>query len=232
MAEAAKTPSVTRPEPNRLTGLKKRQQIAAAGRAVFVWVAIAAAALSFCVATTQFLFTKWEHNNKVLSAKYKTADTLSKNIDNSKKLTEDVNALEANQDLASVKTNPTDPNTKSVLDALPSTFDPSALATSLQQVVLSQSGVSIENITVPQELQPGVQPEGGSAPQSMPFSFIVSGSYDKIQHMVLDIERTIRAIKITDMTMTGSDNSLRASIQAITYYQPAKTVTVKGTTIK
>ncbi len=220
---------------NRLTGVKKRQQIAAASRAVFVWVAIAAAALSFCAVTVQYLYVKWDHNNKVLDAKYKAASTLSQNITNASSLTDEVHKLDANQDLASVKTNPTDPNTKSVLDALPTTFDPAALATSLQQVVLSQSGVSIESIGVPQELQAtdaSAQAAITATPQPMTFSFVVSGNYDKIQHMVLDMERTIRAIKINTITLTGSDSNLRASCEATTYYQPAKTVTVKEKAIK
>ncbi len=219
-----------RPE-NRLTGLKKRQQIIASGKVVFVWVAVAAAALSFCAVSAQYLFTKWQHNNDVLGAKYTAAEVLSKNITNATSLTQNVNALEANPDLASVKTNPSDPTTKSVLDALPTAFDPAALATSLQQIVLSQSGVSIENITVPQELQAGVLPNDPT-PQPMPFSFIVSGSYDKIQRMVNDIERTIRPIRINNMTMTGNDSNLRVTVSATTYYQPLKSVTVKEKVIK
>lgn len=214
----------TRPDTPRLTGLKKRQQIEVAGRVMFIWIAIAAVAVSFCVATGQYLFGRWTHNNKIIVAKNKASDTLSKNIVNSKELKQNVDALVANQPLASVKTNENDQNTKSVLDALPSAFDSAALGTSLQQAILSRSGVAIENITVPQD-GPETQAQA-STPQEMQFSFVISGSYQQIQNAILDIERTIRPIKILTMNLTGSDVNLRASIEAVTYYQSAKNVNV------
>lgn len=215
---------LARPEPQRLTGLKKRQQIEVAGRTMFIWIAAAAVSVSLCVATGQFLFGKWQHNNKVIAAKSKASATLSSNLNNIPELTQEVDSLVANQDLASVKTNPSDPNTKSVLDALPTTFDPAALGTSLQQVILSRSGVAIENIVVPQDVEGTTQ--ATSTPQEMPFSFVISGEYGQVQNAILDIERTIRPIKILSMNLTGTDADLRASVEAVTYYQPPKSVTV------
>src|SRR5690242_7648764 len=91
-------------------GLKKRQQIENAGKSMFMWVAIASVAVSICVVTVQFLFQQWSYNNRVLTAKYKAADTLKDNISNAKKLQDEVNSLVSNEALASVKTNTSDPN--------------------------------------------------------------------------------------------------------------------------
>lgn len=209
----------------RLTGLKKRQQIEVAGRTMFVWVAIAAVASSFCIATGQYLFSKWDFNNKIIAKKDTAAQTLDLNITSANKLKQEVDNLTANQDLASVKTNPNDPNNKSILDALPTTFDPAALATSLQQVVLSRSGVSIEIITVP----PDVDSASAAVPlltgpQEVKFSFTVTGTYDKIKTLMVDLGRTIRPMKLSNLALNGSDNNLRASFELITYYQPPKTV--------
>lgn len=215
---------------SRLTGLKKRQQIELAGRYMFIWVVIAAIAVSFCLATGQYLFSKWLYNNKVLSAKYTASDTLGKNITAATELKKQVDALVANNDLASVKTDPNDTTTKSVLDALPITGDSAALATSLQQAILNKSGVTIQSITVPAES--GTAQGTASTPQEMQFSFVVTGSYDKIKNMVHDIERTIRPIKISDISMSGSDANLQASIDAVTYYQLAKTVNATQETVK
>ncbi|HSE29011.1 MAG TPA: hypothetical protein VLA77_00295 [Candidatus Saccharimonadales bacterium] len=220
----------TKPEPQRLTGLKKRQQIEVAGRTMFIWIAAAAVSISLCVATGQYLFGRWVHNNKVIAAKSKASATLSSNLSNITGLTDEVDALVANQALASVKTNPNDPNTKSVLDALPTTFDPAALGTSLQQIILGRSGVAIENIIVPQDATEAEQIP--STPQEMAFSFVISGEYSQVQNAILDIEKTIRPIKITSMSLTGTDADLRANIEAVTYYQPPKTVTVGEEVIK
>lgn len=240
MADAPKSTPATPsgPKPGRLTGLKKRQQIEVAGRMMFIWVAIAAIAVSFCLATGQYLFTKWDYNNKILSKKYTAAQTLANNVTNAQKLKTEVDDLIANQDLASVKTNPDDPNIKSVLDALPTTFDPAALATSLQQVILSRSGVSIESISVPPDVDASAAPSTNTAgaaatgPQEIKFSFVVTGTYDKIKALVVDLERTIRPIKINDMTLNGSDSNLRASFDASTFYQPSQTVTLGSETVK
>lgn len=215
---------MARPEPQRLTGVKKRQQIEVAGRTMFVWIAIAAVSISLCVATGQFLFGKWAHNNKVISAKDTASKTLDSNLKNIDGLILNVDALVANQALASVKTNPNDSNTKSVLDALPTTFDPAALGTSLQQVILNRSGVTIENIVVPQDS--GEVPNAESVPQEMVFNFVITGQYSQVQQAIVDVERTIRPIKITSINLTGSDTDLRASVEATTYYQPSKTVKV------
>jgi hypothetical protein len=208
----------------RLTGLKKRQQIEVAGRNMFAWVVVAAVAVSFCLAAGQYLFSKWQYNNKVLTAKYQASDTLAQNIINAKDLKKEVDSLIANSDLGAVKTDPSDSNLKSILDALPTTSDPAALATSLQLAILSHSGVTIESITVPPEPEQAADVIIPSNPQEIRFSFIASGSYAKVQAMVADLERTIRPISVQSINVTGNDANLRATIDAVTYYQPPKSV--------
>jgi hypothetical protein len=225
---------------NPAGGLKKRQQIEHAGHSMFVWVAIASVAVSVCIVTTQILFQKWSYNNRVLNAKYKAADTLSKNITNAKKLKDAVNALVSNDDLASVKTNGDDQNTKSVLDALPNRLDATALGTSLQQVILNRSGVTIDGITVPaDESQSNTNATGATnsassspTPTEMKFDFTVSGSYDKIRNMMLDLERTIRPVKIVSITFNGDDAAMTATVTAVTYYQASKSAQIKQEVVK
>ncbi|HWZ65533.1 MAG TPA: type 4a pilus biogenesis protein PilO [Patescibacteria group bacterium] len=212
------------------TGLKKRQQIEHANRRVFLWVAIASVALSFLLVLTQFFYQKWAYNNRVIDAKTKTSNTLTQNLSNATALRQNINALVGNQDLASVKTNPADSNLKIVLDALPSRLDTTALATSLQAIT-SLSGVAIENIDVPGSPSQDAS-QTSSSPIEQKFSIVVTGTYDKIRGMVVDLERSIRPIKITNLQLTGSDTSLRAAIDGVTYYQASKTVTISQKVIK
>ena len=231
MAEQQQKPPAE-PKVNRLTGLKKRQQIEVAGRTMFMWVAIAAIAVSFCIATGQYLFAKWDYNNKIISKKSTAAQTLANNIVNAAKLKQEVDNLTANQDLASIKTNPSDPNTKSVLDALPTSLDPAALATSLQQVILSRSGVTVESIAVPPDAEGAESPEAVTGPQEVKFSFAVVGTYDKIRTLMVDLNRTVRPMKLVSLTLNGSDNNLRAAFDYVTYYQPAQSVTLGEEVVK
>ncbi len=213
----------------KLTGLKKRQQIESANRTMFIWVAVAAVAISVCLVAGQFLIQRLMFNQRVINAKVKASDTLSDNINNAKKLKEEVDSLVGNQDLASIKTKPEDPNVKVVLDALPAKFDATALATSLQQAILSRSGVVVESIIVPTQQ---AEATGESKPVEQSFSVTVSGSYDKIRNMVLDLERTVRPMKITAINLNGNDAAMRVTIEGITYYQPAKTANIKEEVVK
>lgn len=213
----------------RLTGVKKRQQIESASRTMFIWVAVASVAVSVCVVVAQFFLQKLIYNQRIINAKIEASDTLSKNLTNAQQLKEEVDALVGNQDLSSVKTNQDDPNTKSVLDALPSQADSTALATSLQQAILNRSSVVIESITVPPETVSTEQSGAAEAvkPIEQKFSITVSGSYDKIATMITDLERTIRPMKILSLSLNGSDADMRVTLEAATYYQPAKTTSVK-----
>lgn len=228
MAEAK--PIMEQRSQNRLTGLKKRQQIEVAGRTMMTWVVIAAVALSFCLATGQYLFVKWQYNNKIIGSKYTAIDTLNANLTSAKTLKQEVDALVANQDLATVKTNPSDSNIKSILDALPTTFDPAALATSLQTAILGRSGVAIESIIVPNEgtVTGNVKAE----PLPMQFTVVVTGSFDKIKNLVNDLQRTIRPMKINTIVLNGNDANLRATFEITTYFQAAKNVNIPTEVVK
>lgn len=212
------------------TGLKKRQQIEHANRRVFLWVAIASVALSFLLVLAQFFYQKWTYNNRVIDAKSKASNTLTQNLSHATVLRQNINALVGNQDLASVKTNPDDSNLKIVLDALPSRLDTTALATSLQAIV-SLSGVAIENIDVPGAPDAN-QAQASFKPVEQKFSIAVTGTYDRIHGMVVDLERSIRPIKLTNLQLTGSDAALRATVEGVTYYQASKTLTINQKVVK
>jgi hypothetical protein len=213
----------------KLTGLKKREQIKNANKTMFVWVAVASVALSFFLVAAQFLYQQWSYNNSVLAAKSKAVSVLNSNITNSKALIQNVNALVGDQNLASMKTSPEDTNTKVILDALPSKLDTTALATSLQAIV-AHSGVAIETIDVPGLGQASDSQD--SKPIEQKFVITAGGTYDRIRGMVVDLERSIRPMKITSIKLTGSDTAMRATVEGVTYYQPSRTISIKQQVVK
>ena len=66
----------------------------------------------------------------------------------------------------------------------------------------------------------------------MKFDVTVSGSYDKIRSLMLDLERTIRPIKLTSLTLDGDDAAMTATVSGVTYYQPSKSASVKQEVVK
>jgi hypothetical protein len=224
----------------QLTGLKKRQQITNANKLIFLWVIIAAVALSICGVGIQFLFRQAAFNQKIIGAKATTQSTLTHNIDNAQALKKKIDNLLADTNLGSVRANPTDSTLKVVLDALPTKEDQAAFASSLQQIVLPKSGVGVTELStigqIDQTATGGVATDqsGGSvtAAKSISFGLGATGSYDQIKNMLHDLEYTIRPINVTSLSLAGTDTTLRITADGVTYYLPQRTVELGKRTIK
>ena len=222
----------------QLTGLRKRQQISQANKTMFIWVASAAVIVSFCLVLAQFLYKQAAFNLKIIDAKTEANSTLVQNVDNAKKLQEEMNGLLVNADLNSIKAKDTDSNFKVILDALPSINDPTTFATSLQRAILPRSGVLLEELEPPSSegTADGFTDEtaDSSAPtdvQEQLFVFTVNGNFDQIQNMLKDLERVIRPFSVKRMSFQGGDNALRVEIDGVTYYSPTKTINIGKKTI-
>ena len=122
------------------------------------------------------------------------------------------------------------------------------MSSSLQNKILSKSGVTIEQInvdTTESDSSSGSSSSSSSSSSSLssssssgssksgvskaddiqfpvakPITFRVSlvGSFDSVKSALQDIESTIRPITITKLTIDGSDDKLNATIEAQTYY--------------
>ncbi|TAH33601.1 hypothetical protein EYC58_00515 [Candidatus Saccharibacteria bacterium] len=222
------------PELKQLTGLKKRQQIASANKMIFVWVIIASVVVSLCGVTMQFLVRQAIFNQKIINEKLKTQSTLSKNIENVAKLKQNIDALQADTNLAQVKANPEDTNLKVVLDALPTTDDRTALGASLQQVILPKSGVNTSDITtVSQASSDATTPLATSSETpTANFTFAATGDYPRIKSMLSDLERTIRPLNVQKLSLQGVDGQVKAAVEGVTYYLPPQTVQLGKKSIK
>lgn len=236
-------------EENALTGIKKRQQITNTRKQVFTWVALAAALVVICLVVGWNLMQRINYQNKVNRDVGKTAQTMHDNVEAADKLIKNVNALKANAALSLPNLKADDSTVfQVVIDALPTEDDSVALSSSLQNKILSKSGVTIEQInvdTTESDSSSGSSSSSSSSSSSLssssssgssksgvskaddiqfpvakPITFRVSlvGSFDSVKSALQDIESTIRPITITKLTIDGSDDKLNATIEAQTYY--------------
>ena len=234
-------------EENALTGIKKRQQITNTRKQVFTWVALAAALVVICLVVGWNLMQRINYQNKVNRDVGKTAQTMHDNVEAADKLIKNVNALKANAALSLPNLKADDSTVfQVVIDALPTEDDSVALSSSLQNKILSKSGVTIEQInvdTTESDSSSGSSSSSSSSssdsssgssssksgvskadnvqfPVAKPITFRVSlvGSFDSVKSALQDIESTIRPITITKLTIDGSDDKLNATIEAQTYY--------------
>ncbi|MBP7835037.1 type 4a pilus biogenesis protein PilO [Candidatus Saccharibacteria bacterium] len=196
----------------------KRLQIEKSNTKVLIAISVAVVFLVFSLVATQALYKKLKYQNSVISLRNQAVDQLKKNISATNELEAQYIAFDTSPESI---TGNSDPNSKVVLNALPSKYDFPALATSLE-ALLNTSGVAIESITGTDDQVAAEQTNINPKPLEIPFTITAKGSYASIQSLVKNIERSTRPIKITNISLKGTDSSMQATIKATTYYQPLK----------
>ena len=220
-----------------LTG--KRQQIIRSNKTMFLWVAGASVIVAFALVASLFLMKQMIFQTKIIAAKAETNNTLDDNIKITPELKKSVEKLIANPDLTDARATADQNNLSVVFDALPYVADDIGFGSSLQSVLLSGLGTP-ENITINslstsaaeegEEIAGTAIPEGS---QELAFSFTITGSDKDIKDILIRFDRSIRPIQITSLSLqAGEGGSVTASIQARTFYQPAKTLELTNKTVK
>lgn len=237
------------------TAIRKRQQIANANRTMFMWVAAVSAIVGIAIVVSLFLLQKAWFNEKVLGEKSKTASTLVQNNKVIGDLKDEVRVLNTNQALKDSMATHEDQPIQAVLDALPSEANSSALGSSLQEKFLNDPALTIESLNVDPVL--GVESEteatnniqDASSPvtstgtgsnavspeHKITFRFAVStdvGSASALKNLLQKLERSIRAVDITSLSVETQGTQLLLTVDGHAFYEPAKTVELKNKTIK
>lgn len=223
--------------------IRKRAQISAANRAVFVWVAGTSIIVGAALVVVVFLVQMLWHNEKVLSAKQNTISTLEKNIKLAPELKKKITALDANQNLldSRIKSNLLSISaTQVVLDALPATANSLAFGASLQNVLLANVPITSISVTPVSGLEsisdassmidPGAD-QNVSANQ-IAFSFVVTGDEASLRTTLENLQASIRTIDIYYLKIDSQDNSLTLTVRGRAFYEPAKKVELKDMTVR
>lgn len=206
-------------------GLRKRQQIRAANKTVFMWIISASVVIGICGVVSQFLIRQLMFNNKISDELSKTSSTLTKNIQAYDGLKGEVTKLVADENLTLLRKGPNGTALQVIIDALPTENNQAAFATSMQNEVLGPTGATISSFSV-NEQQKTIAPTATQA-GSFDFSFVISGSYAQIQQALRNMERSIRPMTVNTVDLQGSFSNMQASISATTYYQPVKDIQLK-----
>ena len=136
------------------TGLRKRSQIKKAKQTMFIWVASMSVVAMVCLVVSYHLVLTTLFKGRVISAKAETVGNLQtsiKNTDSSNEngLSQQILALDANENLAMVKSSPEDKTLQVILDALPSSANPLSFGASLQKVLLvGPQDLNVKSISV------------------------------------------------------------------------------------
>lgn len=217
----------------------KRLAIGKANAQMVGIVAAAAFVTVFCLVASNAVFSQNRYQARVISAKEKAHKQLQQNIQTFGNLQTAYKAFDnTGTNVLGGNSNGTGtndgPNSQIVLDALPSAYDFPALASSIEKVV-SGNGLTITSIngTDDQLNQQNNTSSPSPQPVSIPFSFTVSNaSYNSINQLVTKLQQSIRPVSVDSMELTGSVSSMTATINAHTYFEPAKSVSITKKVIK
>jgi len=227
------------------TAIRKRQQIANANQMMFIWVAAVSAVVGIAIVASIFLLQKAWFNEKVLGEKSNTASILTENNKVVADLKDEVRVLNTNQALKDSMVSGEDRPVQVVLDALPDVANSSALGSSLQEKFLKDPALTIESLNVDpvagieSQSEANVEDASSSATvtgaNQINFRFAVStnvSTASSLKDLLQRLERSIRAIDITSLTIETQGARLVLTVDGRAFYEPTKTVELKDKTVK
>ena len=223
---------------NTYTTLTKRGLVLKTNSSIVIVTAVAAFAIIFLLVASKTLFGQAVYQDRVAGEKKIALTQLKTDMTASKALVTSYNTFNgATQNIiggSSTGSGANDgPNSRIVLDALPSSYDFPALVTSLEKIIASR-GLSIQTIqgTDDEVAQLANQSSTTPAPIPMPFQVTINGNYAAIQALINDFQNSIRPFQIQKETLSGSESNMTLTLTAITYYQPAKVFNIGSKVVK
>lgn len=209
--------------------IRKRQQIDASKKTMFLFVAGAAFLAGVALVVTIFLVQQIVFHARVMATKAGTIGTLEHNIKTAKELKDNIRVLETNEALGILKGRDGNSPLQVVLDALPAEPNVDALGASLQQkFIAAVPGLTLESLAVEPLTTDGDQPSDSS----LQFSLSVSGSAEKLKELLQRFERSIRVIEITSAEIQAGEGRVVLSVRGKAFYQPAQEVNLEPKVVK
>lgn len=201
----------------------KKALIKKAGSQVFIAVVIGSIVVSFSVIFIKFLWGIKVHNDHVWAEKNTAKIALENNVKNLDELKRSYLLLDNNESV----------NARTILDALPSKYDYPALATSIENLVTKGSSpVVLTGFTGTDQQLEVQQKSSNPQPVEVPFTVTVKGSYDNIKGFIERLQKSIRPMKVANLSLSGNNADMEATIDVVTYYQPAQDLTIETRTVE
>ena len=207
------------------------QMVALVSAAAFVTI--------FCLVAAQAVWSQNRYQSRVSGAESKAHQQLAKNTQTFGNLLTSYQAFNstANNVIGGLTTAGGDndgDNTKIILDALPSSYDFPALTSSIEKI-LTNNGLKIGSITGTDDQLAQQSNTSSPSPQpvSIPFSFSVSNAnYTSVQQLITALQNSIRPIQIDSLTLNGGAANMTLTVNAHTYFQPAKSLGISEQVVK
>lgn len=218
--------------------IRKRALIAKANRIMFMWVAGISVIVGFAGVASWFLLQQLWFNQRILAEKSDTVKTLEHNLSVIETVEAEVRMLNSNESLMAARVLGTDDALRVILDALPSEPNALALGNSLQNRLLADiDGLTIESLQVEPvdvfaEGDLAVTDTEGEFTNVIPLRFTVVGNSIALQQLLQQLERSIRVIDITALTIESQGSQQALTVEARAFYEPARILELRKTTVR
>lgn len=219
--------------------IPKRLAISKANTQMVIIVAVASFVAVFCLVASKAVWSQYQYQGRVVSAKQKALDQLKLNITAYKSLASSYNKFDSqnNNIIGGIKNgtgNNDGSNSAIILDALPSAYDFPALTSSIEKI-LTNGSFTIGSITGTDDQINQQSNTSSATPQAvpMPFSFTVTNAnYTSVQALMNTLQQSIRPIQIDSINLAGGANDMSLTVAAHTYYQPATNLKITDKVVK
>lgn len=211
----------------------KHVAISKANAQMVAAVAIASFVTIFCLVASSSLWSQKNYQSRVIAAKDKANTQLKDNVKAVNSLIDSykvfINSTTNAIGGSSVGGGDNDgDNAKIVLDALPSKYDFPALTSSIEKILQDQH-LTVSDITgTDDEVAQSSTPSSATPqPVAMPFGFTVSNAnYSQVQNLIATLQLSIRPIVIDTLNLNGGASDMKITLDAHTYYQPEKDLSI------
>jgi len=216
----------------------KRLQIDKANLRTVIAIAVAVFIVVFCAVAVKSLVSRQLYQQKVIESRSKANEQLKENIAAAEELTKSYKSFVAESPNviggSSFGVGDRDgDNAKIVLDALPSVYDFPALNSSLEKLVAKEKLTLTSISGTDDEVNQRGQQSGTPIVVEMPFTLTVNGTYGDVNNLVLQFEKSIRPFKMTKLVFASGDNgTVNVTMDAKSYYQPAKSIEIKKEVVR
>lgn len=223
----------------RIQASGKRLAIDKANAQMVATVAVASFVTIFCLVAAHAVWGQISYQARVTTAENKTNQRLKQNITAFDKLSSSFKTFDsASTNIiggGSTGNGGNDgDNAKIIVDALPDKYDFPALTSSIEKI-LTGGGFNIGSIsgTDDQINQQNNTSSPSPQPVPIPVSFTVNNaSYNSVQQLITTLQQSIRPIQIDTFDLTGGANNMTLTVNAHTYYQPGKNLTITQQVVK
>ncbi len=217
----------------------KRVAISKANAQLVIIVAVASFVTVFCLIASKAVLSQNQYNARVVSAKEKAQNQLEANVEAFEQLEKSYTAFNSTATNViggnSSGTGDNDgTNSKIILNALPSTYDFPALASSIEKI-LKDRGLKVSDITGTDDQvnQQGNVSSSNPTVTEIPFEFTVEGAnYQAINELFKSMQASIRPIVVDKMDVSGSATDMTVKVTGHTYFQPAQSLKPETKVIK